>query len=162
MSSACASGSSSCPPPRTRSIATASIVAHNPLGKIPTLIPDEGAALYDSRVICEYLNALAKGDLIPQPGPARWNVLAEQSLADGIMDAAVLGCYYRRCLARSRCAGTIAEPGQLEKVASGLGEIERRAAVFGDRVDPRHDHCRLCVGLPRFPLRVARVAREAS
>jgi len=48
-----------------------SVVAHNPLGKIPTLIPDEGAALYDSRVICEYLNAQGKGDLIPA-GPARW------------------------------------------------------------------------------------------
>src|SRR5204863_7550506 len=45
------------------------IVAHNPLGKVPTLVTDEGAVLYDSRVICEYLNAVGKGNLIPQPGP---------------------------------------------------------------------------------------------
>jgi len=47
------------------------LVASNPLGKIPTLITDDGAVLYDSRVICEYLNALAEGALIPPHGPAR-------------------------------------------------------------------------------------------
>ena len=111
-----------------------SVVAHNPLGKIPTLIPDEGAALYDSRVICEYLNALGKGNLIPQPGPARWSVLAEQSLADGIMDAAVLA-RYESVLRPEALRWSDWTTGQLEKVASGLGEIERRAAVFGDRID---------------------------
>src|SRR5664279_571694 len=70
-----------------------SIVAHNPLGKVPTLITDDGAVLYDSRVICEYLNALGDGGLIPREGPQRWQVLTAQSLADGIMDAAVLTRY---------------------------------------------------------------------
>ena len=111
-----------------------SVVAHNPLGKIPTLIPDEGAALYDSRVICEYLNALGKGNLIPQPGPARWSVLAEQSLADGIMDAAVLA-RYESVLRPEALRWSDWTTGQLEKVTSGLDEIERRAAVFGDRID---------------------------
>ena len=44
------------------------VVAHNPLGKIPTLITDDGSVLYDSRVICEYLNALGDGHLIPRDG----------------------------------------------------------------------------------------------
>ena len=70
-----------------------SIVERNPLGKVPTLIADDGTVLYDSRVICEYLNAVADGNLIPKSGPARWSVLCEQSLADGIMDAAVLARY---------------------------------------------------------------------
>jgi len=110
-----------------------SVVAHNPLGKIPTLITDEGAALYDSRVICEYLNAQGKGDLIPA-GPARWNVLAEQSLADGMMDAAVLG-RYETVLRPEPLRWGDWTTGQLEKVASGLDEIERRAPAFGNRVD---------------------------
>jgi len=66
------------------------VVARNPLGKVPTLITEEGTALYDSRVICEYLNALGDGHLMPRQGPARWAVLVDQALADGIMDAAVL------------------------------------------------------------------------
>ena len=49
----------------------ANVVAHNPLGKIPTLITDEGIVLYDSRVICEYLNALGDGRLIPREATER-------------------------------------------------------------------------------------------
>lgn len=66
----------------------------NPIGKIPALILDDGSALYDSPVICEYLDALAGGNRIfPAPGPARWTALRRQALADGIMDAAVLTRY---------------------------------------------------------------------
>src|SRR5271168_569719 len=67
-----------------------SLVAVNPLAKLPTLVTDEGAVLYDSRVICEYLNSLGDGRLLPARGAARWQVLVDQSLADGMMDAAVL------------------------------------------------------------------------
>lgn len=68
--------------------------SNNPLGKIPTLITDDGAALYDSPVICEYLDALAGGNRIfPAAGAARWTALRRQALADGIMDAAVLTRY---------------------------------------------------------------------
>ena len=45
-----------------------SVVAKNPLGKIPTLVTDEGAVLFDSRVICEYLNAVGDGHLLPAAG----------------------------------------------------------------------------------------------
>jgi glutathione S-transferase len=110
------------------------VVAHNPLGKIPTLITDDGSVLYDSRVICEYLNILGDGNLIPRAGEARWTVLSAQALADGVMDAAVLTRYE-----------TFARPealrwqewitGQLEKVTSGLDALESRAADFGDRVN---------------------------
>lgn len=66
----------------------------NPIGKIPALILEDGSALYDSPVICEYLDALAGGNRIfPVPGPARWTALRRQALADGIMDAAVLTRY---------------------------------------------------------------------
>jgi len=110
------------------------VVAHNPLGKIPTLITDDGSVLYDSRVICEYLNILGDGNLVPRAGEARWTVLSAQALADGVMDAAVLTRYE-----------TFARPeafrwqdwitGQLAKVTSGLDALESRAADFGDRVN---------------------------
>lgn len=66
----------------------------NPLGKIPTLVTDDGAALFDSPVICEYLDSVAGGNRVfPPTGAARWTALRRQALADGIMDAAVLTRY---------------------------------------------------------------------
>lgn len=61
--------------------------AANPLGKIPTLLLDDGSSLYDSPVICEYLDTLTSDRLIPESGMDRWNVLRWQSLCDGILDA---------------------------------------------------------------------------
>ncbi|MGH6920397.1 MAG: glutathione S-transferase N-terminal domain-containing protein, partial [Geminicoccaceae bacterium] len=67
----------------------ADLVRDNPLGKIPCLVADEGAVLYDSRVICEYLDSLHDGArMFPGAGPARWTALRRQAEADGIMDAA--------------------------------------------------------------------------
>lgn len=66
----------------------------NPLGKIPALILEDGQALYDSRVIVEYLDYLAGGDaLIPAAPAARFRALTGQALADGLMDAALLQVY---------------------------------------------------------------------
>ena len=63
----------------------------NPLGKVPTLILDDGERLYDSPVICEYLDGLHGGaKIVPPAGPERWVALRRQALADGILDAAVL------------------------------------------------------------------------
>ena len=69
----------------------AELLAANPLSKVPTLITGDGVALYDSPVICEYLDSL--GDavaLLPPSGRARWRALILQALGDGMMDAAVL------------------------------------------------------------------------
>lgn len=69
----------------------------NPLGKIPTLILEDGTSLFDSRVILEYLDALAGGGrILPAAGDARWQALRLQALADGVMDAAILQIYERR------------------------------------------------------------------
>ncbi len=65
--------------------------ALNPLGKVPTLVTDDGTSLYDSPVICEYLDGLHDGPrLLPPGGEARWRALVLQALGDGIADAAVL------------------------------------------------------------------------
>jgi glutathione S-transferase len=111
-----------------------SLVAVNPLGKVPTLVTDEGAVLYDSRVICEYLNSLGDGRLLPAQGSARWNVLVEQSLADGMMDAAIL-TRYETAVRPENLRWNDWAAGQLDKVSCGLVAIEPRARGLGERVD---------------------------
>ncbi|SEB23695.1 glutathione S-transferase family protein [Variovorax sp. YR216] len=69
----------------------------NPLGKIPTLLLENGEALFDSRVIVEYLDALdGRGILVPHGTERRIAVLRQQALADGLLDAALLQVYERR------------------------------------------------------------------
>ncbi|MGB6242083.1 MAG: glutathione S-transferase N-terminal domain-containing protein [Castellaniella sp.] len=69
--------------------AGAQAAAHNPLGKIPCLILDENEALFDSRVIVEYLDTLSPvGRLISPPGRERIAIKHWEATADGIMDAA--------------------------------------------------------------------------
>lgn len=70
-------------------------IAHNPLGKIPALTRPDGPALYDSRVICRYLDDRAKAGLYPDR--SLWDVLTLEATADGIMEAAVLMVYEARC-----------------------------------------------------------------
>jgi len=60
----------------------------NPLAKIPTLVLDDGSALFDSRVICEFLDNLAPSPVLLPKNPLRWDVLKRQAIADGVMDAA--------------------------------------------------------------------------
>lgn len=68
--------------------------AANPLGKIPALVLDNGLALFDSPLICEYLDTTLPGPvLLPAAGPERWRVLRLQAAADGIADAAVATAY---------------------------------------------------------------------
>lgn len=66
------------------------LMADNPLSKIPTLVREDGSALFDSAVICEYLNALAGGSLFPPQGEARWQALRWHALGDGLLDALIL------------------------------------------------------------------------
>ncbi len=64
----------------------------NPLGKIPCLVTDDGLALYDSPVICAYLDSHPSGRgpaLCPPSGPEHWRVLKAEALADGAMECAV-------------------------------------------------------------------------
>lgn len=110
------------------------VVASNPLGKVPTLLTDEGVALYDSRVICEYLDHLGGGALFPAAGPGRWRALGEQALGDGILDAALLVRYENNARPEPlRWADWSA--GQMDKIACGLAVLEAGAEGYGDRVD---------------------------
>lgn len=67
------------------------ITQSNPLGKVPCLIMEGGEALFDSRVIVEYLDTLSPvGKLIPSTGRERAEVKTWEALADGVMDASIL------------------------------------------------------------------------
>ena len=64
------------------------IAAFNPLAKVPAARTDDGLCLFDSRVICEYIDSERGGGLFPAAGRARWIALTQQALADGLLDAA--------------------------------------------------------------------------
>src|SRR5262245_26105243 len=69
----------------------------NPLGKIPALNVDANTTIFDSHVICEYLDSLTPAPvLFPKSGPERWKTLVLASLADGVLDAALLLVYEKR------------------------------------------------------------------
>lgn len=100
----------------------------NPLAKIPTLIRDDGPPIYDSAVICDYLNALAGGTLVPAAGEARWRALTLEALADGLCDAAV---WRRGEMARAegdRHADALAK--QAKVVERALDALEAQVETF--------------------------------
>lgn len=103
----------------------------NPLNKVPALTLDDGSALYDSRVICEYLDAQSGGTFFPPAGPARWTALRRQALADGMMDAAVLRLMESKRPENERSQGW--DTRQKLKVTQGL------AALEGDHLGPQLD-----------------------
>ncbi len=74
----------------------AELLRQNPLGKIPAIVLEDGRTLYDSAVILEFLDARAGGGKLIPIGEARFAALTGQSLADGMMDAAVLLIYEQR------------------------------------------------------------------
>jgi glutathione S-transferase len=95
----------------------------NPLNKIPALALDDGSTLFDSRVICEYLDSLHGARLHPAEGPERWRALRLQALADGICEAAVSRLLEGRRPPALQWADWVAK--QRRKVTQGLDALER-------------------------------------
>jgi glutathione S-transferase len=107
----------------------------NPLSKIPTLLTDDGLTLYDSSVICDYLDSLDHGRrLIPDAGPERWQTLRLQSLCDGILEAAIL-VFYEKGLRPEALHWQPWIDGQMKKATQGLDALEREVPAFGTDVD---------------------------
>jgi len=100
----------------------------NPLSKIPALVLAEGEVIYDSAVICEFLDTQAGGRLIPRAGAARWSALRTQALCDGILEAAI-AVFYERHLRPKELHWQPWLEGQLQKSRQGLDALE--AAVEG-------------------------------
>lgn len=123
-------------PVTTSPTATAEAVsAVNPLGKIPVLVLDDGRALYDSRVICEYLDGLAGGGgMFPAAGEARLEALRLQALGDGLMDAAI-ATRYETWLRPEAFRWSEWTLGQKAKYGRALDRLEEECTDFGERID---------------------------
>ena len=110
------------------------LTAENPLSKIPTLITDDDKVIYDSRVICEYLDSLHNGDkLIPEKGEKRWQVLRLQALADGILDAGILRFMEKK--RPSELQSKDWDNMQQKSVKRGLDYLENSISDWSDNLD---------------------------
>jgi glutathione S-transferase len=103
--------------------------AHNPLGKIPALILDDGTALYDSRVIAEFLDGRSPfGRLIPEDLRDRVAVRRSEALADGVLDAGLLVRYESMRSENERSKAW--SDKQLARMKRGMAQM---AADLGDK-----------------------------
>jgi len=102
----------------------------NPLVKIPALATDDVGTLYDSAVICEYLDSKAGGGLFPPPGPARWEALRLHALGDGLLEAAVLR-RYETAVRPQALQWSEWMDGQRLKIEGGLDAMEAACGQWG-------------------------------
>ncbi len=100
------------------------VIERNPLGKIPALCRDDGPTLYDSRVICQFLDSEAGNRFYPS-GARRWDTLTVEATADGILDAAVLMVYESRIRPEDKRFAPWVE-GQWSKIDRALDVLETR------------------------------------
>ncbi|MFC4272029.1 glutathione S-transferase [Sneathiella chungangensis] len=106
----------------------------NPLGKVPSLTLANGETLFDSYVICEYLDSIGSGpSLFPEKGPERWKVLTLHAMANGMTDAA----YQRRMDSlMPEGEGSPSWSNRLKlAMESSLDEMEKQAEGYGDTVN---------------------------
>ncbi len=109
---------------------------HNPLGKIPTLLTEDGTVIYDSRVIIDYLNERGGGNiLVPASGNDRVNVLTRAALMDGIMDAAILVVYEGRMRPEGMQVQSFVDY-QRGKIERALAAIEAGKPVYSSGKTP--------------------------
>ena len=104
----------------------AALMQDNPLSKIPTLVREDGSTLFDSVVICEYLNDLARGTLFPTSGDAKWQALRWHAFGDGFLDALIL---WRNERERAQPLPALMEAFEL-KAAAVLAQLDREAAAL--------------------------------
>lgn len=105
------------------------ILSFNPLTKVPSAKTDDGLMLFDSRVICEYLDSQGNGGLFPTAGRARWIALMQQALGDGLLDAALL-VRYERAVRPEQFRWQEWDAGQFSKIIDCLNEIETQAPTL--------------------------------
>lgn len=106
------------------------ILKSNPLGKVPCLVMEGGEAVFDSRVIVEYVDTLSPvGRLIPERGRERAEVRTWEALADGLLDAAILARLEQTWSGRSAEQRSAAwTDRQLGRVNSALGAMSQGLA----------------------------------
>jgi len=121
--------------------------AANPVAKIPTLVLEDGTSLYDSGVICEYLDTLTpEHPLFAASGIERYRLLTRAALADGIMDAALLIVYEGRFRPADKRVEAWVDRQQA-KVEAGLAELEAQLLKKDVRpLDYSHVTCACALG----------------
>lgn len=103
----------------------------NPLGKVPVAILDSGEALYDSPVICAYVDAQHDGPkLIPEKGPDRWKVLCLEALGDGLGEAVIAASQEDQRPGEKRSQGVVDR--QTGKATAALAVLDAAAGGFND------------------------------
>lgn len=133
------------------------IMADNPLSKIPTLVLDDGMVLFDSSVICQYLNDLVQGPLVPAQGQAKWRALRWEAFGDGLLDALIL---WRNEREREQPIQVLMDAFEL-KTHAALARLEAEvpaleAAAFG------LGHVSLCCALGYLDYRFDALGWRAS
>ena len=109
------------------------VPAINPLGKVPVLVLGSGEALYDSPVLCAYVDARHDGrKLIPAEEPEHWRVLGLEALGDGLGEAVVAVALEQAKPEGERSQGVIERQGG--KVASALAVLEGAVQSFRDPI----------------------------
>ncbi|MBR3192418.1 glutathione S-transferase [Bosea sp. (in: a-proteobacteria)] len=126
-----------------------SLRRQNPLGKVPTLVLEDGSTLFDSRVIAEYLDHLIGGGRLFPSGEGRFAQLRLQALADGICDAGLLQVYEVRLRAPEMRSPVWTE-NQAGKIARALAALEAAPPAY-DR--PRIGEIALACALGYLDLR---------
>lgn len=103
----------------------------NPLGKVPVAILENGDVLYDSPVLCAYVDSLNDGPkLIPESGDERWAVLTLEALGDGLGEAVIAASQEDQKPDGKRSQGIVDR--QAGKVANGLAALNNAAGDFND------------------------------
>jgi len=123
----------------------AELLAANPLGKIPVFIPDEGEAVFDSRVITQHLNRMSGGALFPRKADKRLQVERLEALADGICDCLLAYVYEQR----KRPAEKVHQPwldGQWGKVVRALDHLEASPPKMAKKADAGQIALRAALG----------------
>jgi glutathione S-transferase len=106
----------------------ARLMQDNPLSKIPTLVLDDGFTLFDSVVICEYLDELGRGTLFPRQGLDKWQALRWHALGDGMLDAAIL---WRNERERAAALPALLEAFDL-KMRAALKQLDDEAQALAE------------------------------
>jgi glutathione S-transferase len=108
------------------------VFALNPLGKVPVLICDDGTVVFDSNVICEYLDGLHQGPrLIPSDPQLRYRALRMQALAQGIADAGITARWERE-RRPAELRWPVMHDGQIQKIAAACDFVERGLVTPGN------------------------------
>lgn len=110
------------------------IIAHNPLGQVPTMVLDDGTMLADSGVICAYLDGVGSGGMFPTEEKKLWKALVDQAMGDGLMTASLIARYEVATRPKEFFWQAWLD-AHLDKIGTTLDAFEKGAAEYGGRFD---------------------------